>query len=80
MKALHMVAYILLWIGGINWGLVGLGTLVSGADWNAVTWLAGYVGGSSVEAVVYVLVGISAVWLLVTHGKHCKECTSSGGM
>ncbi|MEK7108869.1 MAG: DUF378 domain-containing protein [Patescibacteria group bacterium] len=80
MKALHMVAYVLLWIGGINWGLVGLGTLVSGANWNVVTWLAGYAGGSSVEAVVYVLVGISAVWLLVTHGKHCKECTAGGSM
>ena len=76
MKALHMVAYILLWIGGINWGLMGLGALISGANWNVVTWLAGYIGGSSVENVIYVLVGISAVWIIIGHRKDCKTCSA----
>lgn len=76
MKTLHIIAYALVWIGGINWGLVGLGALISGANWNVVTWLAGYIGGSQVESVIYVLVGLAAVWTLVGHKKDCKACSA----
>jgi uncharacterized membrane protein YuzA (DUF378 family) len=72
MKALHVIAFILLAIGGINWGLVGLGWLSGGADWNVVHMLLG--SSMQLEAVVYVLVGISAVWLLLTHRKDCRAC------
>lgn len=72
MKALHVIAFILLAIGGINWGLVGLGWLSGGADWNVVHMLLG--GSMQTEAIVYVLVGISAVWLLLTHKKDCRTC------
>ena len=68
-----MIAFILLAIGGINWGLIGLGAL-AGADWNVVKMILGSV--PAVESVVYVLVGASAVWLLVTHKKDCKMCSS----
>jgi uncharacterized membrane protein YuzA (DUF378 family) len=74
MKALHMIADILLWVGGINWGLVGLSMLIGGGNWNIVNRLLG--SWPTVEAVVYVLVGVSALWLLVTHRKHCKDCTA----
>lgn len=74
MKALHMITFILVAIGGLNWGLVGLGWLVSGANWNVVTWIAGYIGGMQVEAIIYVLVGLSTVWLLLMHPKECKVC------
>lgn len=71
MKALHMVAFILLVVGGLNWGLVGLGWY-AGANWNIVSMLLGSM--PMLEALVYVLVGVSAVWIVVTHKKDCKMC------
>ena len=73
MKILHMVAFILLVIGGLNWGLGGLGDF-AGSNWNLVNLLLG--SWPSIEWIVYVLVGISAVWLLITHKKNCKECSA----
>lgn len=74
MKALHMVAFVLLAIGGVNWGLVGLSVLMGGAmnDWNVVNMLVGT--WPTLEALVYVLVGLSAVWLAVNHTKDCTHC------
>ena len=77
MKALHMVTWILIIVGALNWGLVGLGWLVSGADWNLVHMILG--SWPMVEWLVYVLVGLSAVWELAMHRKNCKTC-SAGGM
>jgi len=73
MKILHIIAFILLAIGGLNWGLIGLGWLVSGSDWNVVHMILG--SSMQLEAIVYLLVGISAVWLLVVHKKDCKTCS-----
>ncbi len=76
MKALHMISFILVIIGGLNWGLVGLGWLVgNGANWNVVEMILG--AGSTLSGVVYVLVGLSAVWLVVDHKKTCRMCSSS---
>lgn len=57
-----MVVYWLVIIGGLNWGLVGLGDFAS-SNWNIVTLLLG--SWPQVESLVYVLVGLSAVWMLV---------------
>jgi uncharacterized membrane protein YuzA (DUF378 family) len=73
MKILHMIAFILLAIGGLNWGLVGLGGF-AGADWNVVNMILG--SWPQVEWIVYILVGLSAVWLLATHKKDCKTCSA----
>jgi uncharacterized membrane protein YuzA (DUF378 family) len=63
MKTLHMVGWWLVVIGAINWGLIGLSALAgSGANWNVVNLLLG--GTPMIEAVVYVLVGLSGLWLL----------------
>jgi uncharacterized protein len=67
MKTLHMVAVLLLVVGGINWGLVGL------FDYNLVMALLG--GYPAVEMLVYVLVGLSALYILVTHKGDCKVCS-----
>jgi uncharacterized membrane protein YuzA (DUF378 family) len=67
MKTLHMVAILLLVVGGINWGLVGL------FEYNLVEMLLG--GYPAVEMLVYVLVGLSAVYVLVTHKGDCKICS-----
>ena len=66
MKALHIVAFILVIVGGINWGLVGL------FDLNIVHAILGSV--SVLEKIVYILVGLSALVLIFTHAKDCKTC------
>jgi uncharacterized protein len=74
MKAMHMITFILVIIGALNWGLVGLGWLVGGgADWNLVHLILG--SWMWLEGIVYILVGLSAVWLLVMHKKECKVCS-----
>jgi uncharacterized protein len=55
---LDQIARILVVVGGVNWGLVGLGMLM-GNDWNVVNMILGSV--PMLEAVVYVLVGLAAV-------------------
>jgi len=54
MKIVNIVALLLLVIGGLNWGLIGL------FEFNLVDFLFGV--GSILSRIVYILVGISAVW------------------
>jgi uncharacterized protein len=65
-KALHMVTFILLVVGGLNWLLVGV------ADFDLVATLFG--AGSTIAKVVYILVGLSAVYEVLTHKKDCRTC------
>jgi uncharacterized membrane protein YuzA (DUF378 family) len=74
MKALHMISFILVVIGGLNWGLVGLGELM-GSDWNVVHMIIGSM--ASLEWLVYVLVGLATLSLLATHKKDCRYCGAS---
>jgi uncharacterized membrane protein YuzA (DUF378 family) len=66
MKWLHLVSFTLLVVGGLNWLLVAFG-------YNVVALL-----GSSVEQIVYILVGLAAVYEVVTHKSNCRECGSDG--
>ena len=75
MKGLHGIAFILVVIGGLNWGLVALGNWMGG-NWNVVNLLLGQWSG--VENLVYLLVGLSAISLLVSHKKDCRACGSGG--
>ena len=68
MKGLHMVTFILLIVGGLNWLVFGL----FGTELGAV--LGGM--GSGVSRVVYVLVGISAIIEICTHKSMCKCCSA----
>jgi uncharacterized membrane protein YuzA (DUF378 family) len=65
-------------IGALNWGLVGLGWLLGGANWNVVNLLLGQ--WTMVEAIVYVLVGLAALWQLFMYpkccGKVCANCAN----
>ena len=54
------VAFILVIIGGLNWGLVGL------AKTDLVMSLF---GDGTISMIIYVLVGLSAVYLLAICGK-----------
>ncbi len=62
--SVHVAAWWLLWIGGINWGLVGL------FHYNLVESLFGAWGW--LVSLIYILVGLSAVMLLFK--KTCKMC------
>ena len=55
------IAYLLVIIGGINWGLIGL------FEFNLVDAIFG--AGSTLSRIIYVLVGISAVYLIYTASK-----------
>ena len=65
----HVVAFTLVVVGALNWGLIGL------LDLNLVTMVFG-MGGLS--QLVYVLVGVSAVYVLLTHKEDCKTCQMMG--
>jgi uncharacterized protein len=57
MKPLNLITLILVIVGGVNWGLVGL------FNFDLVATLFG--DGSMLARIVYVLVGLSALWQLV---------------
>lgn len=57
MKALEIIAAIILIIGGLNWGLVGL------FDFNLVDFIFG-AGGFA--RLIYILVGLSALFQIYT--------------
>ena len=77
-KMLHSVSWILILVGALNWGLVGLGMLRGGMGWNVVNMLLG--SWPMVESLVYVLVGLSAVYELFVHKKNCRLCGSGMSM
>lgn len=66
---LHIVAFVLVIVGGINWGLFGLFDLDL-VDAIFGTW------SPMLANVIYVLVGASAVYLLFVHKNECKVCDS----
>jgi len=66
MKWLHVGAFVLTIVGAINWGLIGL------VDYNLVASLLSK--APEIERVVYILVGLSAVYLASTHMNDCKTC------
>jgi len=71
MKSLHMVAFILLVIGGLNWLLVGV------AGWDIGELFGGQ--GEVISRVIYVLVGLAAIYEVATHKANCRVCGVSSG-
>ena len=60
-------------IGGLNWGLVGISMLLgSMSNWNLVELIFGSMRW--LVAIIYLLVGISAVMMIV--GCKCKKCNA----
>lgn len=62
MKGYEQWAWWLVVIGALNWGLVGLGSLLGAGDWNVVAAVLG--AWPVLVDVVYLLVGLSGLWLL----------------
>lgn len=61
MNALDWVTYVLVIIGGLNWGLVGI------FEFDLVAKIFG--DGGAVARVIYTLVGLSALYMLAMAGK-----------
>lgn len=64
-KMLHMIAFTIVVIGGLNWGAVGL------LHVNLVTVLF---GDTLMAMVTYLVIGLSAIYLTITHLNDCKTC------
>jgi len=62
MKILHKVSWVLVIIGGLNWLLVGL------FSWDVGMIFGGQ--GALISRIVYILVGLSAIYLIFG----CKNC------
>ena len=65
-KGIHKVAFTLLLVGGLNWLLVGL------FGWDVSAYLGGM--EAPISRLIYILVGISAIYELAIHAKACKFC------
>lgn len=68
MKILHMLTFLLVAIGALNWGLVGA------FDWNLVHAALG--AAPMLEKIVYVLVGLAAIYEVLMHPAMCRLCSS----
>jgi uncharacterized membrane protein YuzA (DUF378 family) len=64
---MHMLAFILLVVGGLNW-------LLTAFDMNVVNMLLG--SWPMVEKIVYILVGLSAIYWIMNHKKTCTQCSA----
>ncbi len=69
---MHKLTFILLVVGGLNWLLVGV------LGWDISRFLGGM--DSMVARAIYILVGLSAVYEIVTHKGNCKACTPAQPM
>ena len=67
MKFIGYIAALFLIIGGLNWGLIGL------ANFNLVATL---LGQSGLDRLVYIIVGLSAVWEIYAKFVQCRSCSS----
>lgn len=66
MKALHMIAFSLVVIGGLSVGLSAIG----------VDLIGQLISSLGAGQIFNVLVGVSAAFLVVTHMQDCKACIS----
>lgn len=63
---MNKIAWGLLVIGGLNWGLVGLGNLLNKGDWDVVEIVFSDVIGLPVLSdIIYLIVGIAAIVSLI---------------
>jgi len=62
--SIDWIALVLTIVGGLNWGLVGL------FNYNLVDGIFGV--ASVISKIVYILVGLSALWLIYTSTKISK--------
>ena len=66
---MHKLTFTLLIIGGLNWLLEAFGYGIG--SWGLP---------STLVTIVYVLVGLSAIYEIVAHKSNCKDCQAGGKM
>lgn len=75
-KWVHMVAFVLVVIGAINIGLFGIIPAdKNGEGFDLLQRLLGF--SPNLLEFVYLLIGVSGVYLLVTHAKTCRVCETA---
>lgn len=67
MKLLHQISFVLLVIGGVDW-------LLYAFNYELIRYL-----GGAIATVVYVLIGLAAIYEAFTHKKNCVRHSASGG-
>jgi uncharacterized protein len=72
MSALDWIAMVLLIVGGLNWGLVGL------FQFDLVAAIFGEM--SLLSRIVYIAVGLSALWSLYTAAKLSRTTANAGAV
>ncbi len=76
MKTLHFITWLLIIIGAFNWLLVGV------FGWDVGMLFGGQM--AIVSRIIYILVGVSAIYEIFTHKSTCKMCSMpsapAGGM
>lgn len=63
---MHKITFALLVIGGLNWLLEAFGYGLG--SWSGASWWG------TLSMVVYIVVGLSAIYEVATHMKNCKAC------
>jgi uncharacterized membrane protein YuzA (DUF378 family) len=69
-NVLDWIAYLLLVIGGLNWGIIGI------SNDNIVDRLLG--NFSHASKAVYLLVGLAAIYVIIRCLFCCKSCSKQG--
>lgn len=67
MNPLHKISFTLLIIGGLNWGLEAF-------DYNVIYMIF---GSGSISMLIYVLVGLAAIYEIISHKSLCRNCAPS---
>ena len=71
---IHMVAFILVVVGAVDLGLFGIiPANASGEGFDLLQAIFGF--SPTLLEIIYVLIGVSGIYLLVTHRKECKVCS-----
>ena len=65
LNVVDLIALVLVIVGGLNWALVGI------FKFNLVTWIFGDM--SVVSRIVYILVGVAAVYMAIIAAKLGKK-------
>ena len=65
----NIISLIILFVGGLNWGLVGI------FNFNLVDWIFG--GHNAGSIIIYILVLLATIWLIFTvltkHAIHVRN-------
>mgnify|MGYP001558537006 CR=1 len=71
---LHKISFILVIAGGLNWLVLAI------FGWDIGDIFGGQ--GAIISKIIYILVGLSAIYLVATHKRDCRYCMGmqkSGG-